>query len=110
VSSEATPSALGSYCLPRVNRSRVTLTYFIKIDEGNITRMRARYQIPDNVVFRIPPLDKRVCCPKFDDVAFYEVDFQTGLHFPLQPFVRELLDFLSLALGNKLQYFSLDTI
>jgi hypothetical protein len=33
-------------------------------------------------------------------VAFYEVDFQAGVHFPLQPFMRDLLDFLSLALGQ----------
>jgi hypothetical protein len=59
------------------------------------------YQIPDDVVLRIPDPDKRACCPKFEgDVAFYEVDFQAGVCFPLQPFVRDLLDFLSLAPGQ----------
>ena len=33
-------------------------------------------------------------------MAFYEVDFQKGVCFPLQPFVRDLLDFLSLAPGQ----------
>ncbi len=33
-------------------------------------------------------------------MAFYEVDFQAGVRFPLQPFVRDLLDFLSLAPGQ----------
>jgi hypothetical protein len=63
--------------------------------------MRARYQIPNDVVLRIPNPDERACCPKFEgDVAFYKVDFQAGIRFPLQPFVRELLDFLSLTLGQ----------
>ena len=33
-------------------------------------------------------------------MAFYEADLRAGLHFPMQPFVRELLDFLSLAPGQ----------
>ena len=33
-------------------------------------------------------------------MAFYEVDFQAGVRFPLQSFVRDLLDFLSLAPGQ----------
>ena len=64
---------------------------------GRVTRTRARYQIPDDVVLRIPDLNEKACYPEFNDVAFYEVNFQAGLRFPLQPFVRELLDFLSLA-------------
>jgi hypothetical protein len=60
-----------------------------------------RYQIPDDVILRIPDPDERACCPKFKgNVAFYEVDFQKGVCFPLQPFVRDLLDFLSLAPGQ----------
>ena len=63
--------------------------------------MKGRYQIPDDVVLRIPDLDERACCPKYEgDVAFYEVDFQASLRFPLQPFVRKLLDYLSLAPGQ----------
>ena len=63
--------------------------------------MRGRYQIPDDVVFRIPDPDERACCLKYKgDVVFYEVDFQAGLRFPLQPFVRELLDYFPLAPGQ----------
>ncbi len=64
---------------------------------GRVTRTRARYQIPDDVVLRIPDLNEKACYPKFNNEAFYEVNFQASLRFPLQPFVRELLDFLSLA-------------
>jgi hypothetical protein len=60
-----------------------------------------RYQIPDDVVLRILDPNEKAYCPKFEgDVAFYEVDFQASVRFPLQPFVRDLLDFLSLALGQ----------
>uniref|UniRef100_A0A2N9ITM6 Transposase (putative) gypsy type domain-containing protein n=1 Tax=Fagus sylvatica TaxID=28930 RepID=A0A2N9ITM6_FAGSY len=65
------------------------------------SRLRRRYQIPDDVVIRIPDSDERACCPKYEgDVAFYEADLRAGLRFPIQPFVRELLDFLSLAPGQ----------
>uniref|UniRef100_A0A2N9JA57 Uncharacterized protein n=1 Tax=Fagus sylvatica TaxID=28930 RepID=A0A2N9JA57_FAGSY len=55
----------------------------------------------DDVVLRIPDPDERACCPKYEgDVAFYEADLRAGLRFAIQPFVRELLDFLSLAPGQ----------
>jgi hypothetical protein len=101
VSSEATPSTSGSHPVSRANRSWKAMSYFSKIDQEDINRMRARYQILDDVVLKIPDLDKRACCPKYEgDVAFYEVDFQVGIRFPLQLFVRELLDYLSLAPGQ----------
>jgi hypothetical protein len=45
-------------------------------------------------------LDERACSSKFDDVAFYEADFNAGLRFPMQPFMRELLDRLCLSPGQ----------
>jgi hypothetical protein len=101
VSSEVTPSTSGSRPLPRVNRSWKALSYFSKINQDDIDRIRGRYQIHDDVVLRIPDSDERACCPKYEgDIAFYEADFQAGLRFPMQPFVRELLDYLSLASGQ----------
>ena len=101
VSSEATPSTSGSRPLSRVNRSWKALQYFSKVGEDDIKRMRGHYQIPDDVILRIPDLDERACCPKYEgDVAFYKGAFQAGLRFPLQPFVRELLGYLSLAPGQ----------
>ena len=95
VSSEATPSTSGSRPVSKVNGSWKAMSYFSKIDQEDINRMRTRYQIPDDVVLRIPDPDERACCPKYkSDVAFYKVDFQVGIRFPLQPFVRNLLDYL----------------
>jgi hypothetical protein len=101
VLSEATPSTSGAYPSFRVDRSWRAMSYFSKVDQEGLNRIRKRYQIPDDIVLRIPDLNERACCPKFEgDVAFYEVDFQVGVRFPLQPFVRGLLDFLSLAPGQ----------
>jgi hypothetical protein len=101
-SSDAVPSTSGSRQLPRMNRSWKALSFFSKIRrDEDIDRIRSRYQIPDDVVLRIPDSDERACCPKYEgDVAFYEADFKAGLRFPVQPFVRELLDYLSLAPGQ----------
>jgi hypothetical protein len=101
VPSEAVPSTSGSCQLPRVDRSWKALSYFSKVNQDDIDRIRCRYQIPEDVVLRILDSDERACCPKYEgDVAFYEADLRAGLHFPMQPFVRELLDFLSLAPGQ----------
>ena len=101
VSSEAVPSTSGSRPLPRVDRSWKAMSYFSKFRQDDVDRIRRRYQIPDDVVIRIPDPDERACCPKYEgDVAFYEADLRAGLRFPIQPFVRELLDFLSLAPGQ----------
>jgi hypothetical protein len=101
VSSGAVPSTSSSRPPPRVDRSWKAMSYFSKFNEDDIDRLRRRYQIPDDVVIRIPDSDERACCPKYEgDVAFYEADLRAGLRFPIQPFVRELLDFLSLAPGQ----------
>uniref|UniRef100_A0A2N9ILQ2 Transposase (putative) gypsy type domain-containing protein n=1 Tax=Fagus sylvatica TaxID=28930 RepID=A0A2N9ILQ2_FAGSY len=102
LSSDAVPSTSGSRQQPRVDRSWKAMSFFSKIRrDEDIDRIRRRYQIPDDVVLRIPDSDERACCPKYEgDVAFYEADLRAGLRFPVQPFVRELLDFLSLAPGQ----------
>uniref|UniRef100_A0A2N9H5N7 Transposase (putative) gypsy type domain-containing protein n=1 Tax=Fagus sylvatica TaxID=28930 RepID=A0A2N9H5N7_FAGSY len=100
-SSEAAPSTSGARQSGWVDRSWKALSYFSSVTQDDIDRIRRRYQIPDDVVLRIPDSDERACCPKYvGDVAFYEADLKAGLRFPMQPFVRELLDFLGLAPGQ----------
>jgi hypothetical protein len=65
-----------------------------------LKRIRDRYQNPDAIALHIPDLDERACSSKFDDVAFYEADFQAGLRFLMQPFIRELLDRVCFSLGQ----------
>uniref|UniRef100_A0A2N9GDQ1 Uncharacterized protein n=1 Tax=Fagus sylvatica TaxID=28930 RepID=A0A2N9GDQ1_FAGSY len=91
VSSKAIPSTSGSRHIPRVNRSWKAMSFFSKIRQHDIDRIRRRYQIPDDVVLRIPDSDEKARCLKYEgDVAFYEADLRAGLRFPVQPFVREV--------------------
>ena len=100
-SSEEVPSTSGACQSTSVDRSWKALSYFSTVTQDDIDRMRRCYQIPDDVILRIPDSDERACYPKYKgDVAFYEADLRVGLRFPMQPFVRELLDFLGLALGQ----------
>uniref|UniRef100_A0A2N9G7Y4 Uncharacterized protein n=1 Tax=Fagus sylvatica TaxID=28930 RepID=A0A2N9G7Y4_FAGSY len=68
LSSDAVPSTSGSRQQPRVDRSWKAMSFFSKIRrDEDIDRIRRRYQIPDDVVLRIPDSDERACCPKYED-------------------------------------------
>uniref|UniRef100_A0A2N9FMK8 Uncharacterized protein n=1 Tax=Fagus sylvatica TaxID=28930 RepID=A0A2N9FMK8_FAGSY len=82
VSSGAVPSTSGSRPLPRVDSAWKAMSYFSKFNEDDVDRLRRRYQIPDDVVIRIPDSDERACCPKYEgDVAFYEADLRARSSF-----------------------------
>ena len=70
------------------------------VDSDGLDRYRRKYQIPEDVVLRIPESDEVACSSRFGDVAFYEADFNAGIRFPMQPLMRELLDRLNLAPGQ----------
>uniref|UniRef100_A0A2N9ERB2 Uncharacterized protein n=1 Tax=Fagus sylvatica TaxID=28930 RepID=A0A2N9ERB2_FAGSY len=96
-SSEATTSARAEPRQPVVPKRWAVYSYFSRFtDVESLDRVRTRYQIPRDVVLRIPNLDKHACS-HVEDVALYESALMAGLRFPVQPFIRELLDFLSLA-------------
>jgi hypothetical protein len=98
-SSEATTSARAEPRQPVVPKCWAVYSYFSRFTNvESLDRVRTRYQIPRDVVLRIPNLDKRACS-HVEDVALYESALMAGLCFPVQPFIRELLDFLSLAPG-----------
>jgi hypothetical protein len=98
-SSEVTTSTRVLSRLPAVPKHWSVYSYFSKFNAESIKRIRSRYQIPGDVVLRIPNLDEWACSHA-EDVAFYESALTAGLRFPIQPFIRELLDFLSLAPGQ----------
>jgi hypothetical protein len=81
--------------------SWIARSYLSKVvDVEGLDKYRRRYQIPEDVVLRIPESDEVACSSKYGDVAFYEADFNAGVRFPLQPLMRELLDRLNLAPGQ----------
>uniref|UniRef100_A0A2N9HBC9 Uncharacterized protein n=1 Tax=Fagus sylvatica TaxID=28930 RepID=A0A2N9HBC9_FAGSY len=97
-SSEETPSVSGS---SRVGDSWTARSYLSKvIDTEGLDKYRLKYQIPEDVVLRIPESDEVACSSRYGDVAFYEADFNASIRFPMQPLMRELLDRLNLAPGQ----------
>ena len=99
-SSEVTTSARAEPRQLVVPKRWFVYSYFSKFTNAkSLGRVRSRYQIPDDVVLRIPNSDEWACS-HVEDVALYESALTVGLRFPVQPFIRELLDFLSLAPGQ----------
>ena len=67
--------------------------------EKDKKRIRDRFQFPSSIKIRIPNVDDRTCHSYADKMCFYEVDFVSGLRFPIYPFTREIFFFLQLALA-----------
>ena len=100
-SQEEASSVSGSSRVVGPDNSWIARSYLSKVvDIEGLHKYRRRYQILEDVVLRIPESDEVACSSKYSDVAFYEVDFNTGVRFPLQPLMRELLARLNLSLGQ----------
>jgi hypothetical protein len=99
--SDEAPSVLSSSRVVRPEESWVARSYLSKVvDVEGLDKYRRRYQIPEDVVLRIPDSDEIACSSKYGDIVFYEADFNAGVRFPLQPLMRELLDRLNLSPGQ----------
>uniref|UniRef100_A0A2N9II43 Uncharacterized protein n=1 Tax=Fagus sylvatica TaxID=28930 RepID=A0A2N9II43_FAGSY len=92
---EETPSISGSSEGTGPEAKWTARFYLSKVvDADGVDGYRRKYQIPEDVVLRIPESDEVACSSRYGDVAFYEADFNAGVRFPLQPLMRELLDHL----------------
>lgn len=49
---------------------------------------------------RLPHSNEKACAFAYDDGCFYEATFLCGLHFPIHPFILELLDHLKVGPGQ----------
>jgi hypothetical protein len=97
-SMDEAPSVSGSSKGGEAEKLWIAQSYFSKVEyEDGLKKYRDRYPIPNDVVLRIPDPNEKVCSSSYDDVAFYEADFNAGLRFPMQPLMKELLDHLHLA-------------
>ena len=94
-------SVLSSSRVVGPEESWVARSYLSKVvDVEGLDKYRRRYQIPEDVILRIPDSDEIACSLKYGDVVFYEANFNAGVRFPLQPLIRELLDRLNLSPGQ----------
>ena len=98
--SEETPSISSSSKVVGSKDSWVTRSYLSIVDVEGLEKYRRQYQIPKDIVLRIPDSDERACSLKYGDVAFYKANFIASLRFLMQPFMRELLDRLNLLPGQ----------
>ena len=100
-SQEEAPSVSGSSRVVGPDDSWTARSYLSKVvDVEGLDKYRRRYQIPEDVVLRIPESDEVACSSKYGDVAFYEADFNASVRFPLQPLMRDLLACLNLSPGQ----------
>lgn len=63
-------------------------------------RFKDRFQFLERVCVRWPSDEDRACHLFLGEVCFYEAAFTCGLRFPVHPFLMELLDYFSIALGH----------
>ncbi|KAK9986664.1 hypothetical protein SO802_031615 [Lithocarpus litseifolius] len=74
------------------------LDIFCTLKDKDVIRIRDKIQLPSSVHIRIPTKTERACSSFPEEVCFYEAIFSSGLHFPIHPFIRELLLFLNISL------------
>uniref|UniRef100_A0A2N9FQK2 Transposase (putative) gypsy type domain-containing protein n=1 Tax=Fagus sylvatica TaxID=28930 RepID=A0A2N9FQK2_FAGSY len=79
------------------NKSLVTEGVSSKFIDKDIKRLRTRYQIPEDIVLRLPDKGEWACSSNGEDVVLYEDNLAAGLRLPFRPFERELLHRLGLA-------------
>uniref|UniRef100_A0A2N9IXW7 glutamine synthetase n=1 Tax=Fagus sylvatica TaxID=28930 RepID=A0A2N9IXW7_FAGSY len=58
---------------------------------------RARYQIPEDIVIRLPDDGEWACSSNGEDIALYEDSLTGGLRLPFRPFEREILHRLGIS-------------
>lgn len=66
------------------------------LKEKDEKRIRDKFKFPSSVKIRVLDGENRVCHSYANEVWFYEVDFVSGLRFPIHPFIRDLFFLLQL--------------
>ena len=65
--------------------------------DKDIGRLRSWYQIPENIVIRLPEDGEWACSSNGENVTLYEESLVAGLRLPFRPFERGLLHHLGIS-------------
>uniref|UniRef100_A0A2N9E6S4 Transposase (putative) gypsy type domain-containing protein n=1 Tax=Fagus sylvatica TaxID=28930 RepID=A0A2N9E6S4_FAGSY len=68
-----------------------------KLTDKDLGRLRSRYQIPENIVVRLPDDGEWACSSNGEDIALYEDSLTGGLRLPFRAFEREILHRLGIS-------------
>ena len=63
----------------------------------DLKSIRGKFQIPSEVVSRLPHNGEKACSFTHGEVSFCKADFSYGLRFPIHPFIHHLLSNLNIA-------------
>uniref|UniRef100_A0A2N9H5P5 Transposase (putative) gypsy type domain-containing protein n=1 Tax=Fagus sylvatica TaxID=28930 RepID=A0A2N9H5P5_FAGSY len=80
-----------------LNRPFIAEGVSSKLIDKDIGRLRSRYQIPENIVVRLPDEGEWVCSSNGEDIALYEDSLTGGLRLPFKAFEREILHRLGIS-------------
>ena len=64
---------------------------FCSLKGKHLKGFRKRFQFPKGTIIRLPHSSKKACSFAYGEVCFYEATFLCGLHFPVHPFIMQLL-------------------
>ena len=67
------------------------------LKEKHLNGFRKIFQFPKGTSVRLPCLGEKACNFAHREVCFYEADFLCGLHFPVHPFIMQLLNEFQIA-------------
>ena len=76
----------------RVVRAFSILEEECGLDTKTLSKFRDRFQFPKKVRISLPRQEERAYHFLLKEVCFYEAAFQSGLRFPIHPFIMELLN------------------
>ena len=67
------------------------------LEQRHMKSIRKRFQFPRRAVRRLPRPNGKACSFAHGKVSFYKANFSCGLHFPVHPFIMQLLSILNVA-------------
>ena len=66
------------------------------VAQGELDHLRESFLFPAGIKIRLPAVDETIVFTHLGEVAFYEVTFQSGLHLPIHPTMKRILQYYNI--------------